>query len=699
MLRVLHLSDLHFGILSKDQQDKHHCKPSAHQFARGDGSQPDDDELAKVVIKDPALKEPPDLVIVSGDLGWSGAAQDYVHVLAFLNQLRDTWKHCKFVLAPGNHDVDWSRLAVGTPPVDQSQDAYLDLVRSLYGTDFASAYKFLEVGPPLNRESLVGFHHGDIRGQSFLVVSVNSAAHIAGKDKSSIHIRPTILRKIDDALRSISADLRIFVLHHHLLPFADPSGSGVYDPRAVPDKPDPTMVANSAKLQTWLAQHAFSLVVHGHKHLSHGRTDVLWKTDSETGRRLFIVGAGSAGVASHERAHSTPLGYNLITLTQLSSTRWQADVAVRQIAEDGAYPAAADHYAYVADLGPPSDAAPVVIHAARADQCHEAIRVRAEGKPMLHNFMSIVDDGKYVDCPTARSDGREISQGEIVRSFEALHPEYGKSERWQKRNQIEAALHDAGPRFQFSHGPRLFGIPEAARKLSDRDLFRPIVRALDNLTHGNTSNAYVGLFRPEIDVVSSRNEPLPALVGIQFIPQDNNRLDLVATYRKLELSYWWVVNMYEAAELLKWGSSYTKRRSGRITFFAPLAEWKLSPETTFVTTLDKAELVDLVALLMKLANDDADARASLRMMLEEKHQHTNEKNLDPQGLKHAIAILSGLGMGGSENGILKSLAEDLTRALLNIEAAMAEHRDDDGLVGKAKEALAAAIGQLQDAKR
>ncbi len=694
MLRVLHLSDLHFGLLSPKQQEAHHCDASSHRFVREDGS-PDDDELANVVIKDPALKVPPDLVLVSGDLGWSGAAADYIHASAFLKRLQTAWRDAQVVVAPGNHDVNWGQFATDTNPVDCSQNAYLDFAQSLYGAGFAEKYRLLEAGPPLVRESLVAFHHGTIRDQTYLVVAVNSAAHIE-KAKHPIHIRPTILKRIHETLEAINADLRIFVLHHHLLPFAEPSSAGVWDPRTVPDESDPTIVANSAKLQTWLAQHSFSLVVHGHKHQSHGRVDVLWKkTDAETGRRLFIVGAGSAGVATHERGPNIPLGYNLITLTQLSSSRWQADVSVRQVDEHGAYPEASSYYDYTTDCGPPSDAAPVVIHATRADQCHEAIRVRAEGKPMLHNFMSIVDDGKYVTCPTASDDGRQIDDAEIIRSFQSLHPEYGKSERWRKRREIESALHDAGPRFQFSHGPRLFGIPDSARKLNDPDLFRPIVRALDNLGRGNTSNAYVGLFRPEIDVVSSKDEPLPALVGLQFIPQDNNRLDLVASFRKLELSYWWVVNMYEAAELLEWGSSYAKRRPGRITFFAPLAEWKKSPETSLVTALDDAKLADLVELLVRLANGDAAARVSLRNMLDEKRQHTNEKNLDPQGLSRALAVLTGLAQSGLENPTLKVLARDFALAVTHIQAAMKEQGDDDGIVAKAKEALSAAMAQLQ----
>jgi len=696
MLRVLHLSDLHFGTLSEDQQKEHHCAPSAHQFARDDGKEPDDEELANILIKDAKLKVPPDLVILSGDLGWSGNPKDYGHAFKFLTRLRGTWDKAQFIVAPGNHDVDWGRFAEGTPPSDHSQDAYTDFARQLYDAQFIDLYKIFEPGPPMVRESLVGFHQGMVGSQSYIVVTVNSAAHIE-KDKRAIHIRPTVLKKIHDTLENVTADLRIFVLHHHLLPFAEPFSAGVYDPTSVPDKADPTIVANSAKLQTWLAQHSFSLVVHGHKHLSHGRADVLWKkTDAETGRRLFVVGAGSAGVATHERGPSIPLGYNLITLTQLSSTRWQADVAVRQISEDGAYPEASTYYDYTADVGPPSDAAPVVIHAARADQCHEAIRVRAEGKPMLHNFMSIVDDGKFTPCPTASVDGRRVEESEIIRSFQALHPEYGLSERWRKRSEIESALHAAGPRFQFSHGPRLFGIPEAARKLSDPDIFRPIVRALDNLGRGNTSNAYVGLFRPEIDVVSSKDEPLPALVGIQFIPQDDNRLDLVATFRKLELSYWWVVNMYEAAQLLEWGSSYAQRRPGRITFFAPLAEWKKRPETALVTALDSAEMDHFVTLFIKISKDNPEAKKTLRALLEEKVQYTNEKNLDARGLTRSLAVIRGLAQSEIESAILKGLGAELATALTEIQTAMQEHRDDDGLVEKAREALSRAIALLQD---
>ena len=697
MVRVLHLSDLHFGLLLKSQQEKRSLPPSAHRFVDEATGEPDPKVLAEVLLADQLLAPPPDIVVVSGDVGWSGAAADYKFALAFLQQLKAHWNETRFVLAPGNHDVNWARLGTAPGSSDESQNDYLQFIRDVHGESaLKEIYSLLELGPPLERESLVGFYHGNVRGQSYVVVSVNSAAHIAGQGKEVVHVRPTVLKKIADTLRSTAADLRIFVLHHHLLPFAEHTNGMVWDARSVPDKPDSTIVANSAKLQGWLAKHGFSLALHGHKHDSHGRVDVMWrKTDADAGRRLFIVGAGSAGVATHERGHNVPLTYNLVTLTQLSSTRWQADVAVRRVDEQGPYPEPAQDYDYTADIGPPSDAAPIVVHATRADQCHEAIHIRAMSKGVLHNFVSIVDDGQYVTCPSASNDGQPVPDGEIDRSFQALHPEFSRSLRWRKLSEVEAAVSEAGPRFQFSHGPRLFGIPDAARKLNERDLFRPIVKALDTLKRGSTSNAYVGLFRPEIDVVSYTDEPLPALVGLQFIPTAGNRLALVATFRKLELSYWWVVNMRETAELLEWGSNYCQRKPGRITFFAPLAEWKQTPETTFVPEMDSAGLDMFVALFLKLARSDNGAAAEVIRMLEEKRKYTNEKNIDLRGLKTALSVLNGLRQSGHDEAVLKALSEALAEASTLLETAMREHRDDDGRVLRAREALDKAITHLQ----
>jgi hypothetical protein len=316
---------------------------------------------------------------------------------------------------------------------------------------------------------------------------------------------------------------------------------------------------------------------------------------------------------------------------------------------------------------------------------------------MLHNFISIVDDGSYVNCPTVQRSGKPVDDQEISRSFQALHPEYNDSAKWRQREKIESALRDAGPRFQFSHGPRLFGIPLAARKLKDPDIFRPIVRALDTLGRGNTSNAYVGLFSAEIDVVSTKDEPLPALVGIQFIPQADNQLDLVATFRKLELSYWWAVNMFEAAELLAWGSAYAGRKSGRITFFAPLAEWKQMPETALVSGIDDIKLAELLPIMMGVSGNEEQSRQLLRGMLVEKVQHTNEKNLDAQGLSKTLQIMSGLKVGGA-GAQLDGLQSALIEAKNHILNAMKEHRDDDELVAKARAELNKAIEFLSPPK-
>src|SRR5262249_6532303 len=150
----------------------------------------------------------------------------------------------------------------------------------------------------------------------------------------------------------------------------------------------------------------------------------------------------------------------------------------------------------------------------------------------------------------------------------------------------------------------------------------------------HSARAYVALYNRMSDTLAERiDEPPPALTGIQFIP-DEMYLDAVATFRNLELSFWWVLNMMEIGRLLEWACSRfpKKRTARRITFYASIAEWRADPRGPFTAKLDRMPLADLTALVMSARSGTPSATDELRQLLKEKLDHTNEFNLDATGL-------------------------------------------------------------------
>jgi hypothetical protein len=166
---------------------------------------------------------------------------------------------------------------------------------------------------------------------------------------------------------------------------------------------------------------------------------------------------------------------------------------------------------------------------------------------------------------------------------------------------------------------------------------------------------------------------MPGLVGIQFVP-DGQFLDTVATFRKIELSYWWVVNMYEMGELLRWAAQFNPKlrlQPRRITFLAAMAEWKTEPEAAFITRLDAKPLDELAALVSTLPRD-ARAKQELVDLLREKRTHTHDNNLDASGLHVLAQLLKGLlpTTGKRAKGPFTLLASKLTESASLIRAAM-----------------------------
>ena len=224
-LRIVHLSDFH-------------CDGSPELRAA----------LARLV--DRALDCDPDLVVVSGDLSADGRPAELDAVAAEL----DRFGPIPRVVVPGNRDLVPS---VGPPgearpvPLDSDLDFFLALEPALgFGFDDPSggAASGTDADPELRFTSRFGRldpRFGDARVQ---LVAVNSTPRL----------RPSELERAARRLRrSPAGALRVFALHHGLLP--------------VPGRKlrDGDLAGRAGDLLALLLELKVDLVLHGHIHRAH----------------------------------------------------------------------------------------------------------------------------------------------------------------------------------------------------------------------------------------------------------------------------------------------------------------------------------------------------------------------------------------------------------------------------------------------
>ena len=667
---ILHLSDLHYGVAADG---------SRHQLVKRTG-EPDPEAVIKVLRRDELLKEPPTLIIVSGDLGWSGTAEDYRFALAFLEQLRGMWQPgtpVPILVSPGNHDVNLGR----DVPDEERQAQFTRALKSFYGDDLSKYYPLLDqrVQDISPRELLIGFTH--VPG-TCLAVSVNSAAYINAESYSGpdgtdatrpigpIEIKPSVLEFVEEECSRMHINysylLKIFVIHHNIFHISEPPFGTATVTRDTLDRADRTIVANSARLQAWLARAGFGIVLHGHKHLAFGREDILFRhEDPGRGRKLAIVGTGSAGVYQHERSEMVPLSYNVLRIHEDVPPSWRIRVYVRAATRAYEIIEAKGLFQYdlVTGNADSDQASTTVFQARRMDLCHAQIRERVPQNQDVRNFVSIVEgDLGYHHPPTLWNRDHHPDQGEVWRSFLSLHPEFNPhvtdSGGWDgKDDKLKRLFESARDKlhFRIDHGARLFGQAQIGREKSTCTY--PIDAAVGRIDSDKKTRAYVGLYDPLKDAnADDLDQPLPGLVGLQFI-KDSTKLDVVATFRGLELSFWWAVNMLEVGLLLHYAAKNTEGQltPRRIVFFAAVAHWKRdNPEAIFGPQVDVLPEEEITLTLLKSIRGDPLSQQQVMKWISDKISCTNVNNIDTSGI---VALLRSLRLiqkclpllGGTEN--------------------------------------------------
>ena len=181
------------------------------------------------------------------------------------------------IFVPGNHDVDWDVLSLGTTPVRAAQRYDNLKFREHLFCKLLSACKGNILKTPF-----LNFRQYD----NLVVVGFNSSWH--DRQDELMHygrIEDEHLVALESLLRSIDLGphrLRLFILHHHPIAYSNPA----------PGEADFSMLVNSEALLKLLAKYQFDLIIHGHTHQPRFSTH-----EVDVGPALGILSAGTFSMA------------------------------------------------------------------------------------------------------------------------------------------------------------------------------------------------------------------------------------------------------------------------------------------------------------------------------------------------------------------------------------------------------------------
>lgn len=680
-MKILHISDIHFGTIvdSKTKTSK-----PAHIFANEATGENYPEALAGVILGDERLAAaPPKIVICSGDIGWSGDATDYRYAKVFFETLRDKWRATTFCIVPGNHDVT---LELSKEKKDRTvedserQDCFFNFLIEFYGEaqmrELFPLVATAEIAQRklADRNKLIYFNS---KIDECLLLGLNSAASInglgdpvtVGKEVKALLQLPKIRTLCNDDSR-----VKICTLHHHLFPFVEsPFWASYHNPHAPMPPFDRSIISNSADLQVWLKERSFDLVCHGHKHDFHGREDLLWRVgDRQSPRRLAVIGAGSAGVEPGHLPGAKANSYTVIDVLPVGRDRTYFRVTVARQDRTQEEVAVVHEARRLVAAGAVERTLPNRFEADKVYQCHALIKACVEGlaetgkKAVVRNFVSVVrtiSDEDFDKVKTASLDGEEAKATDFKRCFEALHPNWGAM--------------TAGPR---KGRTGLFSEKGAVICHEDR-----LFRAVTGLTKTKTplqiafeapeTRRYVSLYDAEI-ALSNEASILPGLVGVQFVEREEvngSFVDIVLSFRNIDLRFWWVVNQLEGHRLLELATRNIPKRDpkhefmlGNVVVFAARATWEVHTDAPFLTEIDKLEddlsFIEIVIKATSTGPRVQIARSNLARLFEEYADSLNRNNLRTRHVEYALSMLRAVRDGGPTDADIAEIAAKLEHA-------------------------------------
>lgn len=217
VINILHISDLHIS----DEVD-----------ATSKRKQDDDNFFS--YIKTISSSKNIDYVIVTGDIAWKASVSEYNLAKNWLDQLRQNINHVnfdKFVLCPGNHDLERAKATEIKKPTNQAEANYsltLDGLQNGTITNRFENYKnFIKNNLRLKDLQISGISNnliGILEFDNCIFVVLNSAWY-SMFDNKSLYVGKNFVEAINNDIEALQ-DLtkkKVVLLQHHGLESFDES--------------------------------------------------------------------------------------------------------------------------------------------------------------------------------------------------------------------------------------------------------------------------------------------------------------------------------------------------------------------------------------------------------------------------------------------------------------------------------------------
>jgi predicted phosphodiesterase len=297
---ILHISDLHFG----DEHAFRNHLASAPKTGK--------ERMLDALLADlPAAGIGPDdvaLVFATGDFTWRGESHEFANAESFLVDLANALglHRSQLLIVPGNHDIEW-----------RSNGADIDENAELNYSRFTSSFYNASSRPDFLRLSRF-----DIGGRTFTIVALNSCrieskttAGLGFVGQSQIHAAYNALA----ALPADAGDIRLCLMHHHLLP--------INYVEEVPTADKHVSISLDAEaILRFLISTQIQSVFHGHQHqpyyaevrrVADGFVHPIDPKITRLDGNVSIVGGGSLGV---KRGHLNMVGRNSYNILDASDS-------------------------------------------------------------------------------------------------------------------------------------------------------------------------------------------------------------------------------------------------------------------------------------------------------------------------------------------------------------------------------------------
>lgn len=275
---IVQLSDLHFG-------SKHAYPRISEDGIHRNLALRVSDDLERVYGD-----KPPAAVILSGDFTWQGTTEEFQWAAEFVDHLQSVFKihPSRFVICPGNHDIQWSPADADYDPAAPvtaasaaAQANYRDFVSDTIQLTLPES---LSVG---RRYLLSNFVPVEIIA---LDSSKLEQQHFAGYGFVSRQQLSDAAAALNWTASNKGGQYRVIVLHHHVVPVIPVEEIANADVRY-------SLTLDAGELLYRALELGVDLIVHGHMHQQftalYGRAGPSMSFPS---RRLAIQAAGSVGV-------------------------------------------------------------------------------------------------------------------------------------------------------------------------------------------------------------------------------------------------------------------------------------------------------------------------------------------------------------------------------------------------------------------